>query len=250
VAAKAYNTRFATSAKTPKLLQRLLPADGGSYFRFAKVHQTFIFVTSVSARIGFKRRRLQTAKTLGAIIMKKILIFGLILLTACNIGLDFSNNDLKYMNWAESTPTLKFTSNKKDTIIVIISSSEHRNTENYIETGYSNVRKYEYQIIRKDTNYYAEFFEMRKPQGYPATQTILFEGCIGDMTQQRFNNKLELKLKEHLSYFNDVAIFDVMHHNYGYFTNEKRQLRKVWWSYSKGLLKYTTADSTIWTRIK
>ena len=60
------NTRFATSAQTTKLLQRLLPADGGTYFRFAKVYQTFIFVISVSARIGFKCRRLQTAKTLPA----------------------------------------------------------------------------------------------------------------------------------------------------------------------------------------
>lgn len=63
----AGNTRFATSAQTTKLLQRLLPADGGIYFRFAKVYQTFIFVISVSARLGFKCRRLQTAKTLPAI---------------------------------------------------------------------------------------------------------------------------------------------------------------------------------------
>lgn len=32
----AANTRFATSAQTPKLLQRLLPADGGIYFRLNK----------------------------------------------------------------------------------------------------------------------------------------------------------------------------------------------------------------------
>ncbi len=67
MALTTYNTRFATSAQTTKLLQRLLPADGGIYFRFAKVYQTFIFVISVSARLGFKRRRLQTAKPLGAI---------------------------------------------------------------------------------------------------------------------------------------------------------------------------------------
>jgi hypothetical protein len=76
-----YNTRFATSAQITMLLQRLLPADSGIYFRFAKVYQTFIFAISVSARNGFKRRRLQTAKTL-AVIMKYITI---ILATIYNI---------------------------------------------------------------------------------------------------------------------------------------------------------------------
>lgn len=145
---------------------------------------------------------------------------------------------MDFVNWLKVDPKLTFVSNKSDTVKyeidghLVMSERDHRLTD--------------YHKIAKDTSYYADFLVVDTFPHHPPTFTILFEGCRTEANGHKFNHTYNFGGKE----LHDVAEFEVKHDNIKVFKNTKKEVKKVWWSISMGLLKYETKDALLWKRLK
>jgi hypothetical protein len=78
----------------------------------------------------------------------------------------------------------------------------------------------------------------------PADIELNFEGLYNEFYSIKFNKKYTFNNTR----LTDIASFEANQLNSSF--PEKKRVSKIWWSKSKGLLKYQTNDSLVWKRIK
>jgi hypothetical protein len=187
--------------------------------------------------------------------MKKSYTYILILFIAfssCQVfTFKFSTQDLEYINWFTENSEFTFVSSKKDTVIYKITSinDERDGRNNPIECGGTfftaiYTKKIWYEKISKDTTYIGEFMKIEKYSDGPADIELNFEGLYNEFYSIKFNKKYTFNNTR----LTDIASFEANQLNSSF--PEKKRVSKIWWSKSKGLLKYQTNDSLVWKRIK
>jgi len=145
--------------------------------------------------------------------------------------------NMNFIDWMKNDPKLIFISNKSDTVKyeidghVLLIPKDHRLSD--------------YHKTAKDTSYYADFLTVDTFPHHAPKFTILFEGCIAEANTKSFNHKFKFLGTE----LHDLAEFEVKHDNHRFFPHKEKEVKHMWWSISKGLLKYETRDGLIWTRL-
>ena len=165
--------------------------------------------------------------------------------------MEFDKEDLTYVEWAKKGSEFIFISDNGDTVKYIVSKvEENRDERNNPIEGCGTLfyackgMNFEYEKQSKDTSYSYTLMHLSKNSDELAQVMVEFEGMFTMFYDKNFNKTFRIGK----NVFSDVDTFQVVHHNYAEF-KESNGVCKMWWSKSKGLLKYQTRDCLTWTKL-